>query len=147
MTFVAVLDPETTHSDIFRVDTKTGWGKILTRINNGFYSEMSIGKDRAKITTEAPTDQFVILTLVWDGEKETHQLFVVTGEGKRYDSPEGVAPKEPMDIRSLTFGDAHDEKRNLATGQFLEFLVFDRAIHATEREELEKYYRRKYFKQ
>lgn len=108
---------------------------------------MSIGKDRAKITTEAPTNQFVILTLVWDGKKATHQLFVVTGDGKRYDSPEGVAPKEVMYIKGLTFGDAHDEKKNLATGQFLELLVFDRAIHASEREELETYYRRKYFKQ
>lgn len=147
MSLVAILDPETAYSDVFRVDAKTGWGKILTRIHNGFYSEMSIGKDRAKITTEAPTNQFVILTLVWDGKKETHQLFVVTGAGKRYDSPEGVAPKDPMDIRSLTFGDAHDDKKNLATGEFLELLVFNRALHSSEREELEKHYRNKYFKQ
>ena len=147
MSLVAILDPETVHSDVFRVDAKAGWGKIMTRINNGFYNEMSIGKDRAKITTEAPTDQFVILTLIWDGTKATHQLFVVTGDGKRYDSPEGVAPKDPLDVKSLTFGDAHDEKKNLATGEFLELLVFNRALHSSEREELEKYYRRKFFKQ
>ncbi len=108
---------------------------------------MRIGEDRAKIITEAPTDQFVILTFVWNGEKESHQLFVTTGDGKRYDSPEGVAPKGPMDILSLTIGDAYDEKKSLATGRFLEFLVFNRALHGSEREELEQYYRRKYFKQ
>lgn len=147
MSFIAILKPETAYSSVFRVDTKEGSAKILTRINNGFYSEMPIGKDRAKIIAEAPTDQFVILTLVWNGDTGTHQLFVVTGDGKRYDSPEGVAPKDPMATKSLTFGDAYDNKKNLATGEFLEFLVFDRALPPSEREELEKYYRLKYFKQ
>ncbi len=107
---------------------------------------MSIGRDRAKIATVSPTDQFVILTLVWNGPKESHQLFVVNRKGKRYDSPEGVAPKEALAVKSLTIGDAHDDNRNLATGDVLEFLVYDRALHTSERTEVENYYRRKYFK-
>lgn len=107
---------------------------------------MSIGRDRAKISTIAPTDRFVVLSFVWDGPKETHQLFVVDAKGKRYDSPEGVAPKEAMEIKSITLGDGHDDTHNLATGKILELVIYDRALHSSERTELEDYYKKKYFK-
>ncbi|MFK5924216.1 MAG: hypothetical protein QM496_18720 [Verrucomicrobiota bacterium] len=141
-----MIKAEDRYSDIFRIDTENGWGKILTRINEGFYNEMSIGRDRAKISTIAPIDRFVVLTFIWNGPKETHQLFVVDKKNQRYDSPEGVAPKEAMDIKSITIGDAHDNKHSFATGKILELVVYDRALHASERTELEDYYKKKYFK-
>lgn len=108
---------------------------------------MHQSRDLAKVSTQAPTDKFAVLSFVWNGPKESQQLFVVTGKGERYDSPEGVARKEALEVIGISFGDAHDEKRNLDSGEVLEFLVYDRALHTSERTEIEDHYRHKYFKE
>ncbi|MCF6313674.1 MAG: protein kinase [Verrucomicrobiales bacterium] len=145
LTCIIVLKAKDIFSDIFRASTRTDAEKIRPRINNGFYNEMPVGNKRVKISTSAPTDHFVVLTFIWDGSKETQQIFVVDANGKRYDSQVGTATKEPVEFSSFYIGDAYDEEANRATGKVLEFALYDRALPESERTNLENYFRNKYF--
>ncbi len=114
-----------------------------------YFSGMMVDGRRIRLESKMPKNQFMILTYVWNGDAGTQQQFIALHNGKRFDSPVGLARKGTLNLTRYHLGAIPGGKSppNLPVfaGYVLELNLFDRALEKSEILALEEYALRRYF--
>lgn len=99
-------------------------------------------------STSGALGSFVLLTFVWDGNREEQSQTVTVPAGTRMPGTPGKAPSETAKFARIRFGgggDSNETPENLFEGDIAEVILYNKALSAADQKAVEAYLFKKYF--